>query len=256
MLALHCHTLTEGQQDPHYLHQLYWLLQKTVMLWVMLGSNRLKYCLTKILWLITLLAQFILNTESRNCVRSRNPRDNKAAGCDFGDWLWSSNHGRKKSCLSWNSVAWKEKKEVWLTVVTVLTGMQEVAYSSCRRMAGFSGCQSSPTVQLTCHCCSASCGKIKACDFFGSMLLNTDKLSFIHHTRLQARDGVGVQVTRDSSFLPVPSRVFLQEQGYLLIYSERLHGLQAGLSSDSRSVWLECLMNREKAERCARKQRQ
>lgn len=199
---------------------------KTVMhwLWAMLWSGTLQFCLTKVLWFITLLAQLILNTESRNGVRSRNPGDNKAVGCDFSDGFWSSNHGRKKSCLSWNSVAYKrEEREAALSITTfVLTGMHEAR--TWVKEIRFSW------IQLTCHWCGAGCGKIKAGDFFVAILLDTDELSLIYHTRLQAWDGVGVPVARDGGFLPLPSRVFLQENGHS--DSERLPRLQAGGSSD------------------------
>lgn len=50
-------------------------------------------------------------------------------------------------------------------------------------LGGRDGCS---TAQLTCHCCGAGCGEVKAGDFFVAILLNTDELSFIYHTRLQA----------------------------------------------------------------------
>lgn len=194
----------------------------------MLCCSKLKYCLTKILWLITLLAQLILNTESRDCVRSRNPGDNKAVGCDFSDWLWRSNHRRKKSCLSWDSVAYKRENRKGLInhhyfYITWDAHNKDLGEGDSASLHG-------PAVQLTCHCCGAGCGKIKAGDFFVAILLNTDELSFIYHTRLQAWDGVGVLVARNSGFLPRPSRVFLQEQGQS--DSKRLPSLQAGVCSE------------------------
>lgn len=91
--------------------------------------------------------------------------------------------------------------------------------------------------ELTCHWCGAGGGEIEAGDFFVAVLLDTDELSLIYDTRLQAWDGVGVPVARDGGFLPLPAWVFLQEKG--CSDSERLPRLQAGESSDlTPAVWL------------------
>lgn len=71
------------------------------------GSN---ICLTKILWLIPLLAKFVLNAESWDSVRGGNPGDYKTTCCNFCDRFRGSNHRRKWSCLSWKGVACKGKQ--------------------------------------------------------------------------------------------------------------------------------------------------
>ena len=144
----------------------------------------------------------------------------------------------------------REKKERFNQLLLLLCSL-ECTKGRHRWRTCFSGCLA---VQLTCHCCGAGCGKIKAGDFFVAIPLNTDELPLIYHTRLQAWDCVGVLVARDGGFLPLPSRVFLQEQGQP--NSKRLPSLQAGVSSDltcyivtkhwnsQAQVWLKPLMHR------------
>lgn len=133
--SCHSHILTEPYRKPgrcSLLTPALWLPQSSdalaaVSQWAMPRPGTLQCSLTKVLGLIPLLAQLILNTVSINGVRSRDPGDNKAVGCDFSDRLWSGNHGRKKSCLSWNSVACnREEREAALGITAfVLTGMHK-----------------------------------------------------------------------------------------------------------------------------------
>lgn len=61
--------------------------------------------LTQVLWFISLFTQLILHPESRHSVRSRDPGNHKAAGCDFSHRL-RGGHNRRQGCgLSRHSVA-------------------------------------------------------------------------------------------------------------------------------------------------------
>lgn len=61
--------------------------------------------LTQVLWFISLFTQLILHPESRHSVRSRDPGNHKAAGCDFSHRL-RGGHNRSQGCgLSRHSVA-------------------------------------------------------------------------------------------------------------------------------------------------------